>query len=107
MLSNIRHFKGLFAVQPASKPANENIDGKFTEWTSVQPSYISYKSNVIRRDIEGWYNPYYTNTTGRSDIVLATVARANNKNTRGEGCDFFNLSGAITYRKQEILWTFG
>lgn len=77
MVSNIRRFKGVPAVQPASAPATVNIDGKFTEWTSVQPSYISHKGNTIHRNSKGWGSLHYTNTTGRNDIVLAKVARDN------------------------------
>lgn len=78
MVSNIRRFKGVPAEQPASAPASIQVDGKFTEWSTVQPAFASHKGNTIHRNSAGWGSLHYTNKTGRNDIVLSKVARDNN-----------------------------
>ena len=37
--------------------------------------FASYKGNTMHRDHRGRYDQYYTNNTGRNDIVGAKVAR--------------------------------
>ncbi|MBN9385508.1 MAG: hypothetical protein J0H74_32445 [Chitinophagaceae bacterium] len=75
MVSNIRKFKGMPAPQPVSAPLTIHIDGQFTEWNTVTPAFASYKGNTLHRNSPGWGSLYYTNNTGRNDIVLAKVAR--------------------------------
>jgi hypothetical protein len=75
MLSNIRRFKGMDKPQKVSDPVSITIDGKFKEWESVSPKYGSYKGNTVHRDSPGWGSLYYTNISGRNDIVAAKVAR--------------------------------
>lgn len=77
MVNNIRRFKGVPVEQPASAPASIKVDGKFTDWGSVQPSFASHKGNTIHRNSAGWGSLHYTNTSGRNDIVLSKVARDN------------------------------
>ncbi|MFT3702905.1 MAG: hypothetical protein QM802_11065 [Agriterribacter sp.] len=77
MVSNIRRFKGVPAPEKTSSPLTIPIDGKFTEWNTVTPAFTSYKGNTIHRNSAGWGSLYYTNNTGRNDIVLAKVARDN------------------------------
>jgi len=75
MISNIRRFKGMPAPIPASGFQTILIDGKFTEWNSVQPSFTSYKGNILHRNSPGWGQLNYINNSGRNDLVLAKVAR--------------------------------
>lgn len=77
MVSNIRRFKGMPKPEVVSKPQTISIDGKFTEWNSVTPSFRSYKGSTIHRNHPGWGSLIYTNTTGRNDIVLSKVAMDN------------------------------
>lgn len=77
MVSNIRRFKGVAAPEKTSQPVSITVDGKFTEWNAVTPSFKSYKGNTIHRNSAGWGSMHYTNNTGRNDIVLAKVARDN------------------------------
>lgn len=77
MVSNIRRFKGMPKPEVVSKPQSISIDGKFTEWNSVTPSFRSYKGSTIHRNHPGWGSLIYTNTTGRNDIVLSKVAMDN------------------------------
>jgi len=77
MVSNIRRFKGVPTEQTPSGAVNIPIDGKFTEWNEVTPAFNSYKGNTFHRNSPGFGSLYYTNKTGRNDIVLAKCARDN------------------------------
>ena len=75
MVSNIRKFKGMPAPEKISEPVTVKIDGDFKDWNNVTPKYIAYKGNTLHRNSAGWGSLYYTNTSGRNDIVAAKVAR--------------------------------
>ncbi|WP_225865687.1 hypothetical protein [Dyadobacter aurulentus] len=75
MAANIRKFKGLPAPERTSGAATVAIDGKFTEWDKVTPSFTAHKGNTIHRNSPGWGSLVYKNNTGRNDIVLSKVAR--------------------------------
>jgi len=77
MVSNIRRFKGMPAPESYSTAATINIDGKFTEWSKVSPSFTAYKGSAVHRNSPGWGSLTYTNNTGRNDIVLSKVTRDN------------------------------
>ncbi|MFT4154876.1 MAG: hypothetical protein QM629_13765 [Parafilimonas sp.] len=77
MVSNIRRFKGVPAPEKVSAAVTIPIDGKFAEWSTVTPSFKSYKGNTIHRNSAGWGSLHYTNNSGRNDIMLAKAARDN------------------------------
>ncbi len=102
MLHYIRKFKGMDTPVRTSGPKTIPIDGIFTEWGSVQPSYTDFKGDTAHRDFmaydggmeiparfPGDDNIYmkpvdpsvtkhrYTNTTGRNDIIACKVAYDN------------------------------
>lgn len=70
LISNIRKFKGMSAPQSFSDPVTINIDGTFSEWTTVTPKFQDPKGDTMHRNFAG-YNPttILTNTTGRNDII--------------------------------------
>ncbi len=74
LIDNVRRFKGMAAPESASAAKSIPI-GKAGGWADVLPYYRHYKGNTGHRDHRGRYNMYYTNTTGRNDIVGAKVAR--------------------------------
>ena len=74
LVDNVRKFKGMNAPEKASAPKTVKI-GKADGWDDVAPYFASYKGNTMHRDHRGRYNQYYTNNTGRNDIVGAKVAR--------------------------------
>lgn len=78
MVANIRRFKGVKSTEPVSLPKTVAIDGKFSEWKDVQPSFYAYKGNTLHRNSAGWGSLHYVNNTGRNDIILAKVARDEN-----------------------------
>lgn len=75
MIANIRRFKGMPAPQAVSGAKTITVDGKFSEWSAIKPEFASYKGNTLHRSSPGWGSMFYTNTTGRNDIVLSKVAR--------------------------------
>ena len=74
LVDNVRKFKGMNAPEKASAPKTVKI-GKADGWDDVAPYFASYKGNTMHRDHHGRYDEYYTNNTGRNDIVGAKVAR--------------------------------
>ena len=74
LIDYVRKFKGTPTPERASAPKTVKI-GKADGWTDVTPCYRHYKGNTMHRDHRGRYDQYYTNTTGRNDIVIAKVAR--------------------------------
>ncbi len=73
LINNVRKFKGIEALEKASAPKTIKI-GKTDGWADVAPYFKHYKGNTMHRDHRGRYDQYYTNITGRNDIVGAKVA---------------------------------
>lgn len=74
LIDNVRQFKGMEALKKASAPKTIKIS-KANGWADVAPDYMHYKGNTMHRNHRGRYDQYYTNNTGRNDIVRAKVAR--------------------------------
>lgn len=73
LVDNVRRFKGM--AKPADASAAKTIKlGKPGEWDDVQPRYTAYRGNTMHRDHRGRYDKYYTDASGRNDIVGAQVA---------------------------------
>lgn len=77
LVNNVRKFKGMSASDTVS--ASKTIDLiNLADWNDVKPLYKSYAGNTLHRNSQGQGNTlFYTNTTGRNDIVSAKVARDN------------------------------
>ena len=73
LVDNVRRFKGMAAPPKASAPKTIKL-GKKGEWDNVLPRYKAYRGNTFHRDHTGRYNKYYTDNSGRNDIVGAQVA---------------------------------
>lgn len=74
LVGNVRKFKGMDAVQQISGKQSFKI-GHFKGWESVLPDFRHYKGNTMSRNHRGHADKYYTNHTGRNDIIGAKVAR--------------------------------
>ncbi|MDD2437237.1 MAG: hypothetical protein PHF73_08345 [Massilibacteroides sp.] len=74
LIDFVRKFKGMEAPEKTSQEKTIKI-GKSNEWNDVFPRFQHYKGNTFPRAHRGRNNNYYTNNTGRNDIVLAKVAR--------------------------------
>lgn len=75
LVNNIRKFKGLEPPPDLSEPNSAKIDGSFEEWANVLPEYRDHKDITEPRDHRGYGSTYYTNHTGRNDIIMAKVSR--------------------------------
>jgi hypothetical protein len=74
MIANIRRYKGARTLAPI-EPRTITIDGRFDDWTAVQPEYRDTIGDPVHRDHRGWgKNLHYRNDTGRNDIVAAKVS---------------------------------
>lgn len=73
LVDNVRRYKGMSKPRAASAQKTIKL-GKKGEWDDVRPEFKAYRGNTFHRDHRGRYNKYYTNTTGRNDIVGAKVA---------------------------------
>lgn len=75
MVANIRRFKGVPGEQAASPRKTIKIDGVFSEWSLIKPDFKAHKGSTIHRDSPGFQSYYYTNKSGRNDIIGTKVAR--------------------------------
>ncbi|MGQ9731479.1 MAG: hypothetical protein ACUVX8_09435 [Candidatus Zipacnadales bacterium] len=76
LVAGIRRFKGVRPLPAVSPPKRIHIDGRFAEWTDVQPVYRDHFHDTVPRDHPGWGREgQYVNYTGRNDILVAKVAR--------------------------------
>jgi len=74
MIDNIRKFKGVNPPQTASPAKTIIIDGNFSDWDNVAPEYRDTIGDTAHRSFPGYGSTYYTNTTGRNDLITAKVA---------------------------------
>ena len=76
MVDYIARFKGSSAKLPAGKAVTVDIDGDFSQWDSdrITAVYRDYSGDTVDRDCSGYGDLYYTDTSGRNDIVNAKVA---------------------------------
>jgi hypothetical protein len=75
MLSYIRQYKGMEAPQEFSIPKSIQVDGNFTEWEDVTPSFEDPVGDVVHRNFRGYQSgSMYVNETGRNDIIQSRVS---------------------------------
>ena len=74
-VDRIRQYKG--APRPPAPAPRKTIDlsAGFAQWESVEPGFRDYVGETARRDFPGSGGAYYTNDSGRDDIVLTKTAR--------------------------------
>lgn len=73
-ISNVRRFKGVSQTQQV-KPQSIKIDGKFGDWSLVEPKFYDTISDPACRDCRGWGKDVrYVNNTGRNDFIQSQVS---------------------------------
>jgi len=77
LTANIRKFKGMAPLPPASKPKTINLNKSIKQWNDVEPEYRDFTLETLPRDYPGEGGIHYTNTTGRNDISIMKIARDN------------------------------
>ena len=90
LIDYVRKFKGISEPEQVSQPKKIKLTD-FSAWDDVLPRYTDYKGDVMHRAAKGACNLYYTNTSGRNDIVEARVARSG-KNV----CFYVETDSALT-----------
>jgi hypothetical protein len=74
MAAFIRRFKGARSL-PAVTSRPIRIDGRFDEWSGVEPEFRDDAGDPVQRDHRGWNrDTRYVNHTGRNDILSAKVS---------------------------------
>lgn len=71
MVDNIRKFKGTNSLQITKVSKGIKIDGDVEDWHQVPLTFETHRGNTKHRNEKGWGKLYYTNTSGRNDIVSA------------------------------------
>ena len=100
LVDYIRRFKGTPVPEETSAPKTITM-GKADGWADVTPNYRHYKGNTIHRDHRGRYDRYYTNRTGRNDIVETKFELTENK---AYGCRYGNGAGSFTRSGREQVF---
>lgn len=74
LVNYVRRYKGVRALPPVS-PRPITIDGKFSDWTAVQPEFRDAEGDPAHRNHIGvGKSGIYKNSTGRNDILMAKVS---------------------------------
>jgi len=74
MAQNIRKYKGVRSIPVNYGYQKVDIDGAFDEWKKINVEYRDTKGDVFHRDHPGYGGLYYTDSSGRNDIITAKVA---------------------------------
>ncbi|MDN5854442.1 MAG: hypothetical protein L0K86_16645 [Actinomycetia bacterium] len=75
LVDYIRRYKGLDPAPKPSKRRRIDVDGDFSQWEVVRPSYRDFVRDTEPRSHEGFGGVTYTNNSGRNDIEEVKVAR--------------------------------
>ena len=79
----IRQYKGANPIPTPSAYQTIDMSAGYKQWENVAPYYASYINNIQDRDSEGYNSGnasnsyYYTETSGRNDIIGSQIARDN------------------------------
>ena len=76
LVKYIGKFKGTKALVPVNNRTTIDINGSFSQWDDegITAVYRDYENDVFDRDCRGFGDTYYTDDSGRNDIVNAKVA---------------------------------
>lgn len=74
MAQNIRRYKGVRPIPELRGVHRVKIDGSFGDWTDVTVEYRDTIGDTAHRSFKGYGGTYYTNNSGRNDIVTSKVA---------------------------------
>ena len=70
-----RRFGGARPIPTPSQAKTIDIGAGAEQWNDVEPYYAAYIGNTGHRDAKGYGSKYYTEFSGRNDIIGARVAR--------------------------------
>jgi hypothetical protein len=75
LVAEVRRYKGVPPVPPASPPRSIDIDGGYEPWGNVSPTFADDPSDCPPRDHDGVAGTHHVNRSGRNDLVAMKVAR--------------------------------
>ena len=75
LVNFVRQYKGVRPIPTPSAQATIDLSAGIDQWNTVEPYYAAYIGNTDDRDAQGYGSYYYTETSGRNDIIGAKVAR--------------------------------
>jgi hypothetical protein len=75
LVANVRRYKGVPAIPPASAPKTIHISRSFAQWEDVRPEFMDHTLETEPRDFAGAAGLRYVNRSGRNDFVLLKAAR--------------------------------
>ncbi|MBQ7378181.1 MAG: hypothetical protein IJW70_00710 [Clostridia bacterium] len=70
-----RRYKGVNPIPEPSLMTTIDLSAGQAQWKDVAPYYEAYVNNTGDRKSSGYGNYYYTETSGRNDLIGAQVAR--------------------------------
>ncbi len=70
-----RQYKGVNPIPAPSQPKAIDLSAGYDQWRDVGPYYAAYIGNTFDRNSTGYGDAYYTETSGRNDIIGAQVTR--------------------------------
>lgn len=77
LVSNVARFKRSSAKLRSGKNVTIDIDGDFSQWDNekITAVYRDYRNDTVDRNHRGYGELWYTDTSGRNDIVNAKAAQ--------------------------------
>ena len=77
MVENIRKFKNTGSKVTQTEKKTIDIEGDFSQWSSISATYADMPDGGIRRDALGYGDERYVNTTGRNEMIYAKITQDN------------------------------
>ena len=74
MAQNIRRYKGIRPIPELAGLNRIRMDGSFADWAAITVEYRDTVGDTIHRSHKGYGGLYYTNDTGRNDIITGKVS---------------------------------
>ena len=74
LVNLIRRYKGVRDNPAAEGAKTIDITGDFSQWKDVKPYFAAYEGNTGDRECAGYGDNYYTEYSGRNDIIGAKVS---------------------------------
>jgi len=75
LIADIRRYKGVPALLPASPARTIILTNDFAQWQDVWPAYSGHVGETAPRNFKGAGGIHYQNFTGRNELAACKVAR--------------------------------
>ena len=75
LVNFVRQYKGVNPIPTPSAKTTIDLSAGQDQWKAVEPYFGAYIGNTEHRDSKGYGDLYYTETSGRNDIIGAQIAR--------------------------------